>query len=223
MDVVTLTEEEARVLGALVEKSSTTPEYYPLSLNALKNACNQKSSRDPVVEYDEGTTARALEGLREKHLVWFVDSADSRVQKYRHRFSEAFDLSEAEAAVLDLLLLRGPQTPGELRGRSDRLHAFAGVEEVEGVLAKLSGREAPLVVRLPRQPGRKEHRWAHTLCGAVEMASEEEPRAIRDAPVFREIRSDRDRLAALEAEVASLRQELLDLREEVAQFRRQFE
>jgi|WetSurMetagenome_2_1015567.scaffolds.fasta_scaffold04165_5 uncharacterized protein len=223
MDVVTLTDEEARVLGSLVEKSATTPEYYPLSLNALKNACNQKSSRDPVVEYDESAVARALEGLREKHLVWFVDSADSRVQKYRHRFAEAFDLTEAEAAVLDLLLLRGPQTPGELRGRSDRLHAFAGVEEVESALGALSGRESPLVARLPRQPGRKEHRWTHTLCGAIEMAAEEEPRATREAPVFREIRSDRERLAALEAEVASLRQEIQDLREEVAQFRRQFE
>jgi uncharacterized protein len=223
MDVVTLTGEEARVLGALVEKSLTTPEYYPLSLNALKNACNQKSSRDPVVEYDEGAVARALEGLREKHLVWFVDSADSRVQKYRHRFAEAYDLSEAEAAVLDLLLLRGPQTPGELRGRSDRLHAFPDVEEVEGALLALSGRENPLVVRLPRQPGRKEHRWSHTLCGDIEGDSEVETQAPRESPVFREIRSDRERLAALEAEVASLRQEILDLREEVAQFRRQFE
>jgi uncharacterized protein len=223
MDVVTLTDEEARVLGSLVEKSVTTPEYYPLSLNALKNACNQKSSRDPVVEYDESAVARALEGLRDKHLVWFVDSADSRVQKYRHRFTEAWDLSEAEAAVLDLLLLRGPQTPGELRGRSERLHAFSDVEEVESALLTLSGRDTPLVERLPRQPGRKEHRWAQTLCGGVEAAAELDPVTVREAPVFREIRSDRDRLAALEAEVASLRQELLDLREEVAQFRRQFE
>ncbi len=127
-----LTDEEARVLGSLVEKSLTTPEYYPLSLNALKNACNQKSSREPVVDYDDAQVARALEGLRDKHFVWFVDSADSRVQKYRHRLAEALDLTEAEMAVVDLLLLRGPQTPGELRGRSDRLHPFPTVEEVEG-------------------------------------------------------------------------------------------
>lgn len=222
MDVM-LTAEEARVLGSLVEKSVTTPEYYPLSLNALKNACNQKSSRDPVVEYDEATVARALEGLRDKHLVWFVDSADSRVQKYRHRFGEAFDLSEAEAAVLALLLLRGPQTPGELRGRSDRLHAFATVEEVEAALATLSGREAALVVRLPRQPGRKEHRWDHTLCGVVERAEEVEPPAAREPSAFREVRSDRERLAALEAEVAALKEELAGLREQMSEFRRQFE
>jgi uncharacterized protein len=223
MEVVTLTDEEARVLGSLVEKSVTTPEYYPLSLNALKNACNQKSSREPVVDYGEPAVARALEGLRDKHLVWFVDSADSRVQKYRHRFTEAFDLSEGEAAVLGLLLLRGPQTPGELRGRAERLHAFSTVDEVEEVLRALSGREAPLVRRLPRQPGRKEHRWGHTLCGDIEGDSEVETQAPREAPVFREIRSDRERLGALEAEVASLRQEILELREEVAQFRRQFE
>ncbi len=222
MDVM-LTAEEARVLGSLVEKSVTTPEYYPLSLNALKNACNQKSSRDPVVEYDEATVARALEGLRDKHLVWFVDSADSRVQKYRHRFGEAFALSEAEAAILALMLLRGPQTPGELRGRSDRLHAFATVEEVEAALATLSGREAALVVRLPRQPGRKEHRWDHTLCGVVERAEEGDPDAPRVSPVFRELRSDRERLSALEAEVAALKEELAGLREELSGFRRQFD
>ena len=220
---VLLTDEEARVLGSLVEKSLTTPEYYPLSLNALKNACNQKSSREPVVDYDDARVARALEGLRDKHFVWFVDSADSRVQKYRHRLAEALDLSEGEMSVVDLLLLRGPQTPGELRGRSDRLHTFPAVEEVEAALQALSGREDPLVVRLPRQPGRKEHRWAHTLCGTPEITETEAPNLAREAPVFKEVRAERDRLAALEAEVAALKEEILALREELAQFRRQFE
>ncbi len=223
MDLL-LTEEEARVLGSLVEKSVTTPEYYPLSLNALKNACNQKSSREPVVDYDEPAVARALEGLREKHLVWFVDSADSRVQKYRHRFAEAFDLSGEAMAVLDILLLRGPQTPGELRGRSERLHRFAEVDEVEATLQALSQREeAPLVVRLPRQPGRKEHRWMHTLCGVSEGAAEEEASAARQAPAFEQVRSDRERMAVLEIELQSLKEEVQSLREELKGFRRQFE
>jgi len=223
MDLM-LTEEEARVLGSLVEKSFTTPEYYPLSLNALRNACNQKSSREPVVDYDEATVARALEGLRDKHLVWFVDSADSRVQKYRHRFSEALDLSEEAVAVLTVLLLRGPQTPGEIRGRTERLHAFATGDGVEAALQGLAEREdGPLVVRLPRQPGRKEHRWMHTLCGVPEVVAEEEPSSVRQAPAFSQARADRERMAALEAEVADLRRELQGLKEEVAQFRRQFE
>ena len=218
-----LTEEEARALGSLVEKSVTTPEYYPLSLNALKNACNQKSSREPAVEYDEPTVARALEGLRDKHLVWFVDSPDSRVQKYRHRFPEAFGLSDSEVAMLAVLMLRGPQTPGELRGRTERLHPFASVEDVEACLQALSDREeGPLAARLPRQPGRKEHRWMHTLCGAPEIP-EEQLTSSREAPAFREVRAERERVAALEAEVAALKEDVLALREELAQFRRQFE
>lgn len=223
MDLM-LTEEEARVLGAMVEKSLTTPEYYPLSLNALRNACNQKSSREPVVDYDEAAVARALEGLRDKHLVWFVDSADSRVQKYRHRFAEALDLSEEAVAVLTVLLLRGPQTPGEIRGRTERLHAFATGEGVEAALQALAGREeAALVARLPRQPGRKEHRWMHTLCGVPEVPAEEGAVPARRSPAFDQVRSDRERLAALEAEVAALRKEIQDLREEMTQFRLQFE
>ena len=220
---VTLTPEEARVLGSLVEKGLTTPEYYPLSLNALKNACNQKSSRDPVVEYDEADVARALDGLRDKHLVWFVDSPDSRVQKYRHRFAEALELSEEEVAVLALLLLRGPQTAGEIRGRCERLHPFGDVEEVEGALDALSRKEDPLVVRLPRQPGRKEHRWAHTLCGVPDAALAEEPAPVLEAPAFREVRAERDRIAVLEAEVQALRDEVKSLRDELNGFRRQFE
>lgn len=221
---VTLTDEEARVLGSLVEKSLTTPEYYPMSLNALKNACNQKSSREPVVEYDESIVAAALEGLRDKHLVWYVNSADSRVQKYKHRFPEAFDLAEADVAVLAVLMLRGPQTAGEIRGRTGRMHEFAAVEEVERVLEGLASRlETPLAAKLPRQPGRKEHRYAHLLTGlTVDLAdaatsSAAEPEAIARA------RSERDRIAALESDVATLRAELAELRGLFNSFRKQFE
>jgi uncharacterized protein YceH (UPF0502 family) len=168
--------------------------------------------------------ARALEGLREKHLVWFVDSADSRVQKYRHRFAEAFDLSGEAMAVLDVLLLRGAQTPGELRGRSERLHRFAEVDEVESTLQALSRREeSPLVMRLLRQPGRKEHRWMHTLCGVSEAATETEVTVVRQAPAFEQVRSDRERMAFFETEIQSLKEEVQSLREELKGFRRQFE
>ena len=187
------------------------------------------------MDYDEATVVRALEGLREKHLVWFVDSADSRVQKYRHRFGEAFDLSEEAVVVLAVLLLRGPQTPGELRGRTERLHPFSEVDLVEVVLQALAGREeGSLAVRLPRQPGRKEHRWMHTLCGIPEAVPdavrEEEVSSARQAPAFNQVRSDRERLAAVEAQMQSLKEdnqslkeEIQSLREELKGFRRQFE
>jgi len=212
---VTLTDEEARVLGALVEKSVTTPEYYPLTLNALRAACNQKSSREPVVEYDESAVARAVEGLKEKHLLWVVSEAGARVSKYKHRFAEAFDLSEADEAVLCLLLLRGPQTAGEVRGRAERMHAFATPEEVERTFEALAAlEEGPLAVRLPRQPGRKEHRWTHTFCGVPPISAEAAPERV-DAPVAA-VRDDRARLAALEAEVAALREEVAGLKSEVS-------
>ncbi len=223
MDVI-LTEEEARTLGSLVEKSLTTPEYYPLSLNALKNACNQKSSREPVVDYDEATVARALEGLRDKHLVWYVDSADSRVQKYRHRLAEAFDLTPEDVAVLTVLLLRGAQTGGEIRGRTGRMHEFATVDQVEATLAGLAGREErPLAVKLARQPGRKEHRYAHTLCGVPEEPASEAQAGRPEAGPIREARADRERLIALEAEVASLKDEVASIREAFEAFKRQLE
>lgn len=220
-----LTPEEVRVLGALVEKSLTTPEYYPLSLNALKNACNQRSSREPVVDYDEPTVARALEGLRDGHLVWFVDSADSRVQKYRHRLPEALDLSPEEVAALAVLMLRGPQTAGEIRGRTGRMHDFASVGAVEDALAGLASREeAPLVVRLARQPGRKEHRYAQALSGLPEGTAVEEEGAARPEPAaILDARAERGRLTALETEVAGLRADVASLREELERFRRQFE
>lgn len=222
---VMLSDEEVRVLGALVEKSVTTPEYYPLSLNAALVACNQKSSRDPVVEYDETTVARALEGLKEHHLLWVVSEAGARVTKYKHRFAEAFDLSETDVALLCLLLLRGPQTPGELRSRSERLHPFATVEEVEEALQALTAlEEGPLVVMLPRQPGRKEHRWSHTFQGVPESSSlGPPPGEARVDRAIQAVRDDRARLQTLEAEVAALREELASLHAAFEAFRKEFQ
>src|SRR3954464_1261224 len=158
---------EARVLGALLEKEIATPEYYPLSLNALVNACNQKSNREPVVSYDEDTVEVALEGLRTKGLALGGTGRDSRVPKHAQRFTERFNFGRREAAVLCVLLLRGPQTTGELRGRSERLYTFDDLEAVESTLHRLS--EMGFTKQLPRQPGTKEPRWAHLLAGDVEV------------------------------------------------------
>ena len=195
---------EARVLGSLLEKEVATPEYYPLSLNALVNACNQKSNRDPVVSYDEDTVEVALEGLRNNGLALRSTGRDSRVAKHAQRFTEKFNLGRREAAVLCVLLLRGPQTTGELRGRSERLYTFDDLEAVESTLKRLS--EIGFVKQLPRQPGTKEPRWAHLMCGDVEIAD--------PAPVER-VHSV-DRIGKLEAELAELRREFDD-------FRRRFE
>src|SRR5215472_10239114 len=154
-----LSEAEVRVLGALVEKETTTPDYYPLSLNALINACNQKSNRDPVMALDESSVREALEGLRDKNLAREAGGFDSRVTKYAHQIQEVFNFDRREIAVMAVLLLRGPQTPGELRGRTERLYAFDDLAAVESTLERLTRREPPLVRQLPRQPGTKESRW----------------------------------------------------------------
>jgi uncharacterized protein len=201
-----LDDVEVRVLGCLVEKSATTPEYYPLSLNALKNACNQKSSRDPVVEYGEETVMRALERLRDKHLVWFVSGSKSRVTKYKHRLSEALDLTPQETAALCLLLLRGPQTAGEIKGRSERIWAFRDPQEVEAALSGLADRaERALVTRLPRQPGRKEPRFAHLLSGPPPLPA---PDAVPDRPGRGVPAESETRLALLESRVGEIEAEL---------------
>src|SRR5436305_12710503 len=166
MDVL-LDAAEIRVLGALMEKEIATPEYYPLSLNALVNACNQKSNREPVVAYDEDTVEVALEALRHKGLSLRVTGRDSRVPKHEQRFTERFNLGRREAAIMCVLMLRGPQTPGELRGRTDRLYTFDDLEAVESTLHKLV--EIGFVKQLPRQAGYKEQRWAHLLAGDVEV------------------------------------------------------
>src|SRR5215470_1892996 len=162
-----LTENEVRALGALIEKDITTPEYYPLSLNALVNACTQKSNRDPVMQLDENSVRDALSSLQEQRLAGPAGGADSRVTKYEHRTQEVFNFTRPQVAVLCTLLLRGPQTPGELRGRAERMHRFENLDDVESALQKLAHRELPLVKVLLRQPGTKEPRWAHLMAGDV--------------------------------------------------------
>src|SRR5690348_3066535 len=167
---------EVRVLGSLLEKEITTPEYYPLSLNALVNACNQKSNREPVVSYDEETVLQAIDRLRDKGVALVSTGRESRVPKYLQRFSEKFNFDRREIAVLCVLLLRGPQTPGELRGRTQRMYDFDDLEGVEATLTRLMEREPePMVKRLAKQPGTKESRYAHLFCGdVVEIYVEQE-------------------------------------------------
>lgn len=215
-----LTPVEVRVLGSLIEKEITTPEYYPLTLNALTNACNQTSNRDPVVSFDDRTVARALESLREKKLAWMVTGV-GRVPKYEHRLAEALQLAAQEIAVLCVLMLRGPQTVGEIRGRTGRLYEFNELEEVEMTLQALMAAQPPLVSRLPRQPGTKESRYAHLLAG--EVLVEEREAAPRLEPATLEVRRENERLAKLEAELAQVRGELAELKEEFLRFKRQFE
>ncbi|MGP0099977.1 MAG: YceH family protein [Terriglobales bacterium] len=216
---IKLTENEARVLGALIEKDITTPEYYPLSLNALLNACNQKSNRDPVMQLDEDAVRDALEGLQQERMAGPARGADSRVTKYEQRLQEVFNFTRPEIAVLCVLLLRGPQTPGELRGRSERLHHFEALDDVQSALQKLMQREPPLAKVLPRQPGTKESRYAHLLAGDV--AEAEVPVAV--ATVVAGGSQDATRIARLEQEVAELRRELGEVKDQLERFRRQFE
>jgi uncharacterized protein YceH (UPF0502 family) len=217
--MIKLNEIEVRVLGSLVEKEITTPDYYPLSLNALFNACNQKSNRDPVMALDESEVTQALDSLNEKSLAGHVSSADSRVPKYAHRLPEVFNFDRREMAVLCVLLLRGPQTPGELRGRAERMYKFDDLVVVESALRHLMERDPPLVKKLARQPGTKESRYAHLLAGDVEgwSAPEEAP------PVAATGGQDEQRITRLETEVQSLRTEIAALRQQLEDFRKQFE
>ena len=220
-----LNEVEARVLGALLEKEITTPDYYPLSLNALINACNQKSNRDPVMNLDENSVRSALRALDENSLARSVSAADSRVTKYEHRLQEAFNFDRREAAIFCELLLRGPQTPGELRSRAERMHHFDDLGEVQSALQRLMNREPPLAKVLARQPGTKESRYIHLLSGDAEPVS---PAAEREAPVVlrgqsAEAASGGDKVSRLESEVAELRRDIVDLKQQFATFRKQFE
>jgi len=210
MDLV-LHAVEARVLGALMEKEITTPEYYPLSLNALVNACNQKSNRDPVVQYDEDTVEQGLRELREKGLALMITGAGSRVQKYGHRISEKLNLGRRESAILCELMVRGPQTLGELRTHCDRMHHFDDVTEVETVVE----RHPELITKLDRRAGEKEARYAHLLSGLPT-----EPETVRETAAAP---ARQDRLGALEAEVAQLRAEVEELKRQFAGFKQQFE
>jgi uncharacterized protein YceH (UPF0502 family) len=215
--ITELTEIEARVLGSLVEKQVTTPEYYPLTLNALVLACNQKNNRTPVTSYDETTVAQALETLREKNLAYVFYGSTSRVPKYKHVLPEVMHLSQPELALICVLLLRGPQTTGELATRAFRLHEFSGLEEVETTLNGLITREPDaLVTRLPRQAGQKEARFAHLLSGEVIVDTTAEAVAPGRG-------RGSDRVAALEAEIETLKAEVGMLKTQFESFKKQFE
>jgi len=222
MDIV-LSPEETRVLGCLIEKEVTTPDYYPLTLNAVLAACNQKSNRSPVVEYDEKIVVWALDHLREKKLSILHHVAGSRVPKYEHRLLERFAFSEEQRGVLCLLLLRGPQTAGELKGRSGRLCSFSSPAEVERTLGSLVGHESgPFVVEMPVQPGSREPRYMHLFEGMPEMP-DYSTMAFPVEPARVRLEAEENRLAGLEATVAELRQEKADLQAEFQVFRKQFE
>jgi hypothetical protein len=213
-----LTDREVRVLGALIEKEITTPDYYPLSLNALTNACNQKSNRNPVMVLDEGAVREALGSLEKKWLAAPTSTAESRVTKFGHRAQEVFNFDRRETALLCELMLRGPQTPGELRARAERMYRFDDLETLEATLQKLSERQPPLVKKLARLPGTKESRYAQLLAGdKPEWVTAVEPADLVPAQV-----SD-DRIPVLEAEVAELKRQLTDLQQQFAQFKKQFE
>jgi uncharacterized protein len=201
---------ETRVLGCLMEKEAATPEYYPLTLNALVNACNQKSNREPVVSYDADTVEAALDSLRAKGLAVRITGAEIRVPKHAHRLSETLNLGRRESAILAELMLRGPQTPGELRAHAERMHHFDDVAEVDSVLTRLmEWQPAPLAARLSRQPGSRETRYAHLLAGPPPaQASTPEPAAA--SPDL--LRRLQDAVAALQTEVDDLKRELRDFR-----------
>ncbi|HEY6337974.1 MAG TPA: DUF480 domain-containing protein [Candidatus Sulfotelmatobacter sp.] len=218
-----LTAIETRVLGSLIEKDITTPDYYPLSLHALVNACNQKNNREPVMNLDEATVRDALATLQEKRLAGPASGADSRVTKYEHRLQEVFNFDRREIAIVCVLLLRGPQTPGELRGRTDRMYHFEGLDDAVSTLDRLAQREPPLARVLPRQPGTKESRYMHLFCGDPPEARESAHVARALSPAHAGGQSASDRLAMLEEEVSHLRQELSDVHEQLAAFRKQFE
>jgi len=214
-----LTEIEARVLGALIEKDITTPDYYPLSLNAVVNACNQKNNREPVMNLEEGAVRQAVDGLQGQRLAGPARGADSRVTKYEHRIQEVFNFTRGETAILCVLLLRGPQTLGELRGRTERMFRFEHLDDVQSTLQRLIERDPPIAKILPRQPGTKESRYAHLLSGEVASSN-----SLRDEPsVSISSSPDSERIVRLEEEVAHLRGEIGDIKQQLAEFRKQFE
>jgi len=213
-----LTEIETRVLGSLIEKDITTPDYYPLSLNALVNACNQKNNREPVTHFDDQTVRDALSTLQEKRLAGPASGADSRVAKYEHRLQEVFNFDRREIAVLCVLLLRGPQTPGELRTRTDRMYKFEALDDVVSTLDRLSQREPPLARVLPRQPGTKESRYAQLFSVERDLAATSPPPSHTQS---RPLDSSASRIERLEQEVIVLRQEVVELREALSSLRKE--
>ncbi len=238
-----LSEIETRVLGSLVEKELTTPDYYPLSLNALVNACNQKSNRDPAMNLNEDAVRQALRSLEKEGLAGPADGMDNRVTKFEHRLQEAFNFDRREIAILCELLLRGPQTPGELRSRAERMYQFDDLAQVQSTLQRLAQREPPVAKMLPRQPGTKEARYAQLLSGDVQIdlhndvrngvrievqtsarsdAPKQAPQPIREAVVTQSA-ADGARITRLENELSALQNEVADLKQQLAAFRKQFE
>src|ERR1700756_5545744 len=225
-----LTATEVRVLGSLIEKDITTPDYYPLSLNALVNACNQKNNRDPVMNLDEETVRQALSSLQEKRLAGPASGADSRVTKYEHRLQEVFNFDRKETAIVCVLLLRGAQTPGELRGRGERMYHFDALEDVVSTLDRLAQREPPLVCILARQPGTKEYRYMHLFSGEpleptvsrAALERESIATATQESSIPA-VPPPAQRLAQLEDEVSRLRADLTEVQQQLATFRKQFE
>ena len=215
---------ELRVLGALFEKARTTPDSYPLSLNALTNACNQTSNREPVMSLAETEVSATVDALRKRQLVRAIVRSGGGVTKYMHLMDESLGLVNRQLAVLSVLMLRGPQTAGELRTRTQRLHEFEDVADVESALEGLASRAPePLVVRLPRRPGQREERWAHLLAGAAAAQAANDARPSEERTPAAAAPPADDRVARLESEVAALRQEMAELRGELAAFRKQFE
>jgi uncharacterized protein YceH (UPF0502 family) len=213
-----LNETEARILGALVEKQLTTPEYYPLTLNSLVTACNQKNNREPVMSLTEPEVSAAIEALRDRNLVYVFYGSTSRVPKYKHMLPSVYELEPDETAIVAVLLLRGPQTLGELRERTGRMHEFTNLGEVQEALDRLMRRDEPLLVRLPIQPGRKEARFAHLLSGEIDVeALAAQPARTAQAG------GAADRMAKLEEEVTSLRDEVTSLKATFEEFKKQFE
>lgn len=210
-----LNEIEIRVIGALVEKQLTTPEYYPLTLNSLVAACNQKTNRDPVTALEEETVARSLEILRDKNLVYVFYGSTSRVPKYKHMLPQVYELEPSETAVMCVLMLRGAQTLGELRERTGRLYEFASIGEINETLDRLERRDEPLIVKLERQPGQKEQRFAHLLAGEPSVPVYVSKSAAAAAGT--------ERIEKLEAEIENLRAEFSDFRQMFEEFKKQFE
>ncbi len=223
MALFTLSAVETRILGCLLEKERITPENYPLSLNSLIAACNQSTNRDPITAYDARTVEAGLDELRQKKLAVMIMSAGSRVAKFRHELLKHFDLSPREVALLCVLLLRGPQTLGELRSRTERMQFFDSLEQVESFLADLARGESPLVRVLPARPGQKESRYVQLLSGEPLMPESAPTQVIDSPPAATESAMDSSRLEAVENQVAELRAELRSLREELLSFRKQFE
>ncbi len=215
-----LNDVEIRVLGSLAEKDITTPDYYPLSLNALVNACNQKNNREPVTTLSEDEVRQSLSTLQEKRLAGPASGADSRVTKYEHRLQEVFNFTRGEIAVMCVMLLRGPQTPGELRGRAERMYHFETLDDVQSTLQRLIQKDPPLVKMLARQPGTKENRYAHLLAGEIEDAQVETSRV--EAGLGPST-SGASRITTLETEIAELKSEIASLKQQFAEFRKQFE